>query len=57
LAVNAGQSTNNHAGVTFSRHGGSIVMSTVEIPGGASYSLVVPELKAAGAVTVALPRK
>jgi hypothetical protein len=57
LAVNAGQSTNNHAGVTFSRHGGSVVMSTVEIPGGASYSLVVPELKTAGAVTVALPRK
>jgi len=57
LAVNAGQSTNNHAGVTFSRHGGSVVMSTIEIPGGASYSLVEPELKTAAAVTVALPRK
>jgi hypothetical protein len=57
LAVNAGQSTNNHAGVTFSRHGGSVVMSTIQIPGGASYSLVAPELKTAAPVSVALPRK
>jgi hypothetical protein len=57
LAVNAGPSTNNHAGVTFSRRGGSVVLSTVEIPGGASYSLIAPELKTAAAVTVALPRK
>jgi hypothetical protein len=57
LAVNAGQSTNDHAGVTFSRHGGAVVMSTVEIPGGSSYSLVAPELKTAAVVSVALPRK
>jgi hypothetical protein len=57
LAVNAGQSTNDHAGVTFSRHGGNIVMSTVEIPGGASYSLVAPGLKSTAAMSVALPRK
>jgi hypothetical protein len=57
LAVNAGQSTNNHAGVTFSRHGGSVVMSTVEIPGGASYSLVAPVNKTSAAMSVALPRK
>jgi hypothetical protein len=57
LAVNGGQSTNHQAGVTFSRHGGSVVMSSVEIPGGPSYSLVAPELKTAAAVAVALPRK
>lgn len=57
LAVNAGQSTNNHAGVTFSRHGGSVVMLTIQIPGGASYSLAAPEMKTAAAVSVALPRK
>ena len=57
LAVNAGQSTNNHASVTFSRRGSSVVLSTVEIPGGASYSLVTPEHKTAAALTVVLPRK
>jgi hypothetical protein len=57
LAVNAGESTNNHAGVTFSRRGGSVVLSTVEIPGRASYSLLAPDHKTAAAVTVALPRK
>lgn len=57
LAVNAGESTTNHAGVTFSRHAGTVVMSTVEVPGGASYSLVAPEQKTAAALSVALPRK
>jgi hypothetical protein len=57
LAVNAGESTNNHAGVTFSRRDGSVVLSTVEIPGGASYSLLAPPQKTASAVSVALPRK
>jgi len=57
LAVNGGSSTNNHAGVTFSRHGSSVVLSTIDIPGGAVYSLVTPGQKTASAVSVALPRK
>jgi hypothetical protein len=57
LAVNAGDSTNNHAGVTFRRRGGDVVLSTVEIPGGPTYSLVAPDHKTAAAVSVALPRK
>jgi hypothetical protein len=57
LAVNAGPSANKNPGVTFSRRGGSVTMSTVEIPGGSSYSLVAPEHKTASAVRVALPRK
>jgi hypothetical protein len=32
-------------------------MSTIEIPGGASFSLITPEHKTASAVRVALPRK
>lgn len=57
LAVNAGESTNNHVGVTFRHRGGSVVLSTIEIPGGHSYSLVPPDQKSAAALTVALPRK
>jgi hypothetical protein len=57
LAVNAGESANKKAGVIFSRRGASVVMSTVEIPGGVTYSLVAPEQKTAAALTVALPRK
>jgi hypothetical protein len=57
LAVNAGPSANKNPGVTFHNRGGSVVMSTVEIPGGSSYSLVSPEHKTASAVRVSLPRK
>jgi len=57
LAVNAGESTNKTAGVKFTRRGASIVMSTIDIPGGVSYSLVAPDQKTAAAVNVALPRK
>jgi hypothetical protein len=57
LAINGGPSNSNHAGVTFSRHGSSVVLSTIEVPGGSSYNLVAPEHKSAAAVRVALPRK
>jgi|HubBroStandDraft_5_1064220.scaffolds.fasta_scaffold228608_2 hypothetical protein len=57
LAVNAGPSNATHAGVTFSHRGSAIVLSTVVVPGGASYSLIAPEQKTAAAVSVALPRK
>jgi hypothetical protein len=57
LAVNAGSATSNQAGVTFSRRAGSVVLSTVNIPGGSSYSLIAPQQKTAAAVSLALPRK
>ncbi len=57
LAVNGGPSNTTHAGVSFSRRGSSIVLSTVTVPGGSSYSLVASEHKTAAAVNVALPRK
>jgi hypothetical protein len=57
LALNAGPSTTNHAGVTFNRRGSVVVLSSVDVPGGASYSLVAPEHKAATTVSLALPRK
>src|SRR5579863_6131139 len=57
LAVNGGPSNTTHAGVNFSRLGSSVVLSTVVVPGGSSYTLVTPERKTAAAVNVALPRK
>jgi hypothetical protein len=57
LAVNGGPSNSAHAGVTFSRRGSEIVLSTVTVPGGSSYSLVSSEHKTVAAVSVALPRK
>jgi hypothetical protein len=57
LAVNGGPSNATHAGVTFSRTGSAIVLSTIVVPGGASYSLIAPEHKTVAAVNVALPRK
>jgi hypothetical protein len=57
IAVNGGPSNASHAGVTFSRRGSMVVLSTVSVPGGFSYSLVAPEQKTAAAVNVALPRK
>jgi hypothetical protein len=57
LAINAGPTTADHAGVTFTRHGGAVVMQTIEVPGGASYNLVAPEHRTSAAVRVALPRK
>jgi hypothetical protein len=57
LAVNGGPSSANHAGVTFSKRGSAIVLSTITVPGGSSYSLIQPEQRTAAAVSVALPRK
>jgi hypothetical protein len=57
LAVNGGPSTSSEAGVTFSRRGSAVVLSTISVPGGSSYSLVTSEHKTAAAVSVALPRK
>jgi hypothetical protein len=57
LALNAGPSGSNHAGVTFSRRGSTVVMSTVDIPGGASYALVAADQKTGAALTLAQPRK
>jgi hypothetical protein len=57
IAVNGGPSNATHAGVTFSHRGGAVVLSTVSVPGGFSYSLVAPEQKTAAAVNLALPRK
>lgn len=56
LSVNAGSSSSSRAGVTFSRRGSAVVLSTVDVPGGAVYSLFAPEQKSAVAVRVALPR-
>lgn len=57
LAVNAGPTNLSHAGVTFSRKGSAVILSNVDIPGGASYALFSPEHKTAAAVSVALPKK
>ena len=57
LAVNGGPSNATQAGVTFSRHGSAVVLTTVDVPGGSKYTLVGPEAKPAAAVRVALPRK
>jgi hypothetical protein len=57
LAVDGGPSNATHAGVTFSRRGSEVVLSTVSVPGGPSYSLAPPEHKTAAAVKVALPTK
>jgi hypothetical protein len=57
LAVNGGPSNATQAGVTFSRRGSAVVLSTIEVPGGQSYSLLPPEHRTAAAVNVALPRK
>jgi len=57
LAVNGGPTSSTHAGVTFSRRGSEVVLSTVTVPGGSNYMLVAPEHKTAAAVSVALPRK
>lgn len=57
LAVDGGPSGATHAGVTFSRRGAEVVLSTVTVPGGPSYMLTAPEHKTAAAVKVALPSK
>jgi len=57
LAVNGGPSNTNHARVTFSRSGSAVVLSSINVPGGATYSLMAPERRTVAAVTVALPRK
>ena len=57
LALNAGPANTTQAGVTFSRRGTDIVLSTITVPGGSTYSLVAPEQKTAAAVRIALPLK
>jgi hypothetical protein len=57
IAVDGGPSNATHAGVTFSRRGAEIVLSTVSVPGGPSFSLAPAEHKTAAAVKVALPGK
>jgi hypothetical protein len=57
LAVNAGPTVGNKAGVTFKHVGSAVVLSTIEVPGASSYNVVVPESRTAAAVKVALPRK
>jgi hypothetical protein len=57
IAVNGGPNNATHAGVTFSRRGSDVVLSTVSVPGGASYLLAAPQHKTASAVKVALPGK
>jgi hypothetical protein len=57
LAVDGGPSGATHAGVTFSHRGSQIVLSTVSVPGGPSFSLAAPEHKTAAAVKAALPTK
>lgn len=57
LAVNTGSSYANRADLKFNRRGGSVVLSTIEIPGGGTYMLVAPPQRSAAAVSVALPRK
>jgi hypothetical protein len=56
LSVNAGPTNLNHAGVTFSRQGSAVVLSNIDVPGGASYALFTPGHKTAAAVSVALPK-
>ncbi len=55
LAVNAGPTGSNHAGVTFSRLGSTVVLSTVDIPGAASFAIIPPGQKTAAALSVVLP--
>jgi hypothetical protein len=57
MAVNAGPCAKLQPGVTFSRHGGDVVMSTIEIPNGSTFALVAPGTKTASAVRVTLPVK
>jgi hypothetical protein len=57
LAAEGGPSTATQAGVTFSRRGSAVVLSTVDVPGGQTYSLLNAEHRTAAAVSVALPRK
>jgi hypothetical protein len=57
IAVNGGPSTATHAGVTFSRRGSAIVLSTIAVPGGSNYSVLAADHKNVAAVNVALPRK
>jgi hypothetical protein len=57
VLVSEGTSTASHAGVKFSRRGSAVVLSTVDVPGGSSYSIISPAPKTAAAVSVALPRK
>ena len=40
LAVNGGPSNATQAGVTFTHRGSDVVLSTVSVPGGSSYSLI-----------------
>lgn len=42
LAVNGGPSNTTHAGVTFTHRGSDVVLSTISVPGGSSYSVVGP---------------
>ena len=42
LAVNGGPSNTAQAGVTFTHKGSEVILSTVTVPGGSSYSLVGP---------------
>lgn len=57
LAMNAGPTAGTHAGVTFTHRGGAAVLSTIEVPGSARYTVIAPEHKSAAAVRVALPRQ
>jgi len=57
LAVSAGPSYSNNADLKFTRRGNTVVLSTVEIPGGETYNVVAPQERTASAINVALPRK
>jgi len=57
LVVSAGPSSASHVGVKFSHRGSAVVLSSIDVPGGESYTLVTPEHKTAAAVNVSLPRK
>lgn len=41
VIANSNSSHANHAGVTFNRHMGVAALTTVDVPGGASYSLIM----------------
>jgi hypothetical protein len=57
LVANGGPSTGDQATVSFNREGNMASLSTINIPGGSTYSVSAPEHHTAAALSLATPRK
>jgi hypothetical protein len=57
VLVTESPATKTHDAVTFNRRGSAVVLSTVTVASGSTFSLFSPESKNSAAVKVALPRK